>query len=512
MDYKTIKRWPGYYPVFWIIITLIYSLVFITIDFSGNPVSSVKGFFVLASQWCTVALCSAGVIGLIGAWRLIFAIAFPILILCSTILSYFRLTMGIGLTPMGIELALVNNMATWSTVISRELIAVAIIATLISILPVIWRWRYVHPYKSLDYAVLSILIIALPVGIVPRINPAVMARMPYVFYSSTTQYLDNRKHITGHRDTFDRVPVSMTAPKDSIKVIVVIGESLRSDHLQLNGYSRPTTPKLAKEKNLISIPGMYTEPYFTHTSVPRIMTRADSINPDRAYKEQSFISLFRKAGYHTLWISNQDMSTSYAYFMHEADSLIYANSGKSFYDYDRWMDIDMLPHFNREALKHKLNLTVIHSIGSHWWYDAHYDTGCAPFHPTADSRIVSELSHEQMINSYDNTIVETDHFLSELIETIRNRNAILIFISDHGESLGENGIYLHAEDSPELHNPAAFVWWSDKYEHNYPHIIDALRKNAGNRHTTDKIFHSVLDAGQIQTPVHNPKQSFLNHE
>lgn len=512
MDFKTIKKWLGYYPAFWIIISLVYALVFITIDFSGNPISSVKGLFALASQWSIVALCSAGIIGLIGAWRSLFAIAFPILILCSTILSYFRLTMGIGLTPMAIELALVNNMATWGTVISWKLIVVAIIATLISILPIIWRWRYVHPYKSLDYAVLSILIIALPAGIVPRINPAVMARMPFVFYSSTAQYLDNHKHITEYRNTYDRVSVSMTAPTDSIDVIVVIGESLRSDHLQLNGYPRGTTPRLIKEKNLISIPEMYTEPYFTHTSVPRIMTRADSINPDRAYEEQSFITLFRKAGYHTLWISNQDMSTSYAYFMHEADSLIYVNSGKSFYDYDRWMDVDMLPHFNREALKHKLNLTVIHSIGSHWWYGAHYDKNRAPFHPTADSRIISELSREQMVNSYDNTIVETDRFLSGLIESIRNRNAILIFISDHGESLGENGIYLHGEDYPELHNPAALVWWSDKYELKYPHIIDALRTNFSGRHSTDEIFHSVIDAGQIQTPVHNPKQSFLNHE
>lgn len=512
MDLNTIKKWLGYYPVFWIIISCVYAVVFITIDFSGNPISSVKGFFILASQWSIVALCSAGVIGLIGAWRLIFAITFPILILCSTILSYFRLTMGIGLTPMTIELAIVNNMATWATVISWKLIVVAIIATIVSLPPVIWRWRYVDPHKPLDYATLSILIIALPIGIIPRIKPAVMARMPYVFYSSVAQHLDNHQHITQHRDTFDKVPVSITVPTDSIDVIVVIGESLRSDHLQLNGYSRSTTPRLAKERNLITIPEMYTEPYFTHTSVPRILTRADAENPDCAYEEQSFITLFRKVGYYTLWLSNQDMSTSYAYFMHEADSLIYVNSGKSFYDYDRWMDIDMLPHFNRKALKHKLNLIVIHSIGSHWWYDAHYNTEYAPFHPTADSRIVSELSREQMINSYDNTIVETDRFLSELIDTIRGRNAILIFISDHGEALGENGAYLHGEDYPELHNPAAFVWWSDKYEHHYPHIIDALRTNFSGPHTTDEIFHSVLDAGQIQTPVHNPKKSFLNHE
>lgn len=507
-----IKKWLGYYPVFWIINSLFYALIFTTIDFAGSPVSSFKGFLILASQWFVVALCSAGVIGLISSWRTVFAITYPLLILCSAILAYFRLTMGISLTPMAIELAVVNNLNTWATVISRQLVMTAAISLILSIIPVIWRWKYVRPYKSLDYAILSILIIALPGGLIPRIRMAVSYRMPYVFYSSVIQYLDSRKNIAEQRDTYDQIPVDYSAPQDSIDVILVIGESLRSDHLQLNGYDRPTTPRLAREKNLISFPGMYTEPYYTHTSVPRIMTRADSLNPDRAYNEQSFITLFRKAGYHTLWISNQDITSSYAYFMHEADTLLYVNSGKSFYDFDRWMDIDLLPHFSKEAMKHKRNLTVIHSIGSHWWYNAHYDVSSAIFHPTANSRILSELTNEQMINSYDNTIVETDRFLSGLINMIRHRNAILIFISDHGEALGENGNYLHADDYPQLHYPAAFVWWSDTYGLNYPDLINALRKNSPNRHTTDEIFHSVIDAGRINTPVYNPQLSLLKYE
>ena len=509
MKFTTIQKWLGYYPVFWIIISLSYALVFITIDFAGNPISSFKGFLILASQWSVVALCSAGVIGLIGSWRSVFAIAYPLLILCSAILAYFRLTMGINLTPMTIELAVVNNINTWTTVISWQLVIIAIISILISIIPVIWRWNYVRPSRSLDYAVLAILIIALPGGIIPRISSAVLFRMPYVFYSSVSQYLDNRKNISEQRDTFDKIPVEFTATQDSIDVILVIGESLRGDHLQLNGYSRLTTPRLAMEKNLISFPEMYTEPYHTHTSVPRIMTRADSLNPGRAYSEQSFLTIFRKAGYHTLWISNQDMTSSYAYFMHEADTLIYANSGKSFYDFDSWMDIDLLPHFRKEALKHNRNLTVVHSIGSHWWYNAHFDNTSALFNPTADSRILSELTQKQMINSYDNTIVETDRFLSELIRLVRNRNAVLIFVSDHGEALGENGHYLHAEDYPQLHYPAAFVWWSDAYELNYPDLVNALRKNFVNRHTTDEIFHSIISAGRIKTSVYNSRLSFF---
>ncbi len=500
----------GRYSVFWAVVSLLYTLVFVTIDFAGNPMTGFRGFMVLASQWCVVAFCSAGVIGLICAWRALFAVMFPLLVLFSAILSYFRLTMGIGLTPMAIELTVVNDVRTWSTVVSWQLVAVAVISVAVSLVPVIWRWRYVRTRRPLDWAVLSVFIIALPVGVVARIRPAVMSRMPYVFYYSLSQYLDNRRNVAEIRDSFDRVPA--VAEDDSLDVVFVIGESLRSDHLQINGYGRPTTPGLAKERNLVSFPGMFTGPCFTHVSVPRIMTRADSLSPDRAYEEQSFISLFRKAGFRTLWISNQDVTDSYAYFMHETDSLIYANAGKSLYDYDKWMDIDILSHFRREGLRPGRNLTVIHSIGSHWWYKAHYDGKSARFLPDIDSRVVSELSREQMVNSYDNTIVETDRFLTGLIDMLRGRNAVLIYISDHGEALGEDGNYLHGDDYEPLHYPRAFVWWSDEYGRRHSGMIEALRGNAGGRHTTDEMFHSALDAGTVRTPALDPRQSFFRDE
>lgn len=175
------------------------------------------------------------------------------------------------------------------------------------------------------------------------------------------------------------------------------------------------------------------------------------------------------------------------------------------------LDLDILPLVKDDLkeMNHKSNLFVIHSIGSHWYYNTHYPDSLAIYKPEVNSRVLSDLSEEQLINSYDNTILATDDFLSKLIGLFRKRNAILIYISDHGESLGEEGRFLHAVDAPELHIPACFIWYSDKFALNYPEKISALKDNAEKNWSSDIIFHTVLDAGTLSTDVFEPSLSVL---
>ena len=95
--------------------------------------------------------------------------------------------------------------------------------------------------------------------------------------------------------------------------------------------------------------------------------------------------------------------------------------------------------------------------------------------------------------------METDKFIYELIQRLKHSNAILIYLSDHGESLGEDGYYLHAGDRPELHYPACFVWCSDTYKATYPEKINALEANRLKRYRTDFLFHSIIGAASIET-------------
>ena len=100
-----------------------------------------------------------------------------------------------------------------------------------------------------------------------------------------------------------------------------------------------------------------------------MLTGADSIYPERAYNEQSFVTLFKQDGFHTSWLANQESVTTYVYFMNECDTLASANSGKSLYFFEKWLDTDLLPMYRNELKRNPHNkLILMHTIGSYWWY------------------------------------------------------------------------------------------------------------------------------------------------
>lgn len=500
---------PKPFALFWVMCATVYAIVFVGSEFAGSPVAGAKGLISLLMQWVVVGSAAAALIGLMAVNRWIFAVCFPILTGASTIAAYFRLTLGLSLTPTLIDLTVTNDMSTWASVITPQLIMLTIAGLGLGLAAALFRFRHVAPPRHPLVWAAGFLIAAMaPVSFIPRFKAPVIARIPYSFYYACSDYLTNRRAIAENRTTFDRIPA--TAPSDAPTVVFVIGESLRPDHLQLNGYGRPTTPSLSADTAVVSLPKMRTDQLYTHVSVPHIVSRADSLNPDIAYSEQSFISLFRKAGYRTAWLSNQDEVETYAYFMHEADTLVRCNGARSLYAYDKWLDTDLLPAFDDFMQGNGgKKLAVIHTIGSHWWYRSHYPDSLAVFQPEINSRIVSELTQEQMVNSYDNTILATDMFLARLIGRLRGLNAVLIFISDHGEALGENGNYLHGDDYEELHPTACFVWYSSEFARRYPEKTAALRNNAGRPMLTDVMFHSVLDAASISTQVLDPSQSIF---
>lgn len=499
------------FVIFWVVLSLIYAGIYITIDLNDSPFSGFSGFLNISMQWMVLCFVSSGLLSLASVNRYIFAFLFPLLIIVSSIIAYFKLSMGLVFTPACIELAFINDVNTCLSVISWKLIALVIISLVVSILIVIARFKYVKINNTWIFIFMGLAIVSVPF-VVKRFYGAVINRLPYSIIYNIKSYIDNRNIIEEERSTFDNI--SVKAGNNPPDVIFVLGESLRADHVSMNGYSRQTFPNISCDTSVVSFPNVYSEPYFTHTSVPRIMTRADEYDPDIAYSEPSFISLFKKAGYKTIWLSNQDIVSTYAYFMHEADSLIYGNAAKSTYCFDKWYDSDLLPHYSK-LLKNKDDkprLIVIHSIGSHWWYKSHYPDSLAVFKPEIDSRVISDLSREQIINSYDNTILATDIFLWKVIELLRNRNAFLLYVSDHGEALGEDGNYLHANDYEQLHNPAMFVWTSEKYEQLLPDKVKSLRHNKNIKLSTDWIFHSVLDGAELSTDVKNDSLSIFSYE
>ena len=495
---------------FWAAVSLLYCLTVVVIEFHSVPVSNFHSFILSVVKWLVSAVCASGVLMVLCSSRILFAVGFPLLAVFSSVMCYYALTIGISLTAASIEVALVNDATMWMTVISPFLIATIALTAVISAAIAYYRWTRVVPSRrtSLTALVLGLAVMFLPGYFFPRINPSVSARLPFSIYYAFNDYFNNRRAIEENRDTYTNTPVTPApTPPD---IFIILGESLRADHLPQNGYTRNTMPLLSRDTALISFPEVYSEATFTSASVPVLMTKADPADPAAPYNDRSFVTLFKKAGYSTAWFANQSISQSYAYFAHECDSLIYCNGAKSDYSYDKWLDADLLPMISQWSVKAAgPKLAVVHTIGSHWWYKSHYTDRQTRFRPDISNKEIAASTAEQIINAYDNTIIATDEFLAGLFAELRGRNAVVLFISDHGEGLGENGIYLHASDNEATHYPACFIWYTPEYARLFPDKVAAGRRGKDLRHTTEAIFHTALDLGAIETPALDRSKSLL---
>lgn len=492
------------------VVAAAYTVLFTTLEFVGVPVSDLYSLAATGVQWCVVALFTVALLMLLCSGKWLFALTFPLLLTVTSVLYYLHFTLGTRITATSIDIALCNNATMWWSVISPGLIAVFVISLAVGILTAVYRFTKVRQSwrQSAAFAAVGVIGAFCPVLFIHRLAGPVGGRLPYSLYFAPKEYLANRRSVSEVRDTYASVPASASRP--SPDVIVVLGESLRADHLPFNGYPRNTMPRLSRDTALISFPSVYTPYTYTDISLPRILTRADSLREDAAFEDQSFVSLFKKAGYRTAWIANQDLTRSYTYFAHECDTLLYSFDDGSLYSYKPWLDEDILPVFDSLTASlpaRQPRLAIIHTIGSHWWYPSHYRRNQAVFKPEIKHKDVGGLSAGALINSYDNTIIATDEFLSKLFLRLRSRNAVVIFISDHGEGLGEGGVWLHGSEAAPQHEPACLVWYSEAYARQFPEKVRALRENRLVPRDISAIFHTTLDLGGISTPAFDPRSS-----
>ncbi|MCU4176573.1 sulfatase-like hydrolase/transferase [Carboxylicivirga sp. N1Y90] len=300
---------------------------------------------------------------------------------------------------------------------------------------------------------------------------------------------------------------------DSTNVILIIGESLRGDHLGINGYHRNTTPLLA-QRELFTFPQNNSLFGYTSASIPQMLTRADSIQPARAYSEESFISIFRNAEYHTAWLTNQIPDYTYVGIAKACDWYKNVNIKTNDYTDVKCTDkniLDALPLYLNNKSGDK-NLLILHTYGVHWYYKYRYPDEFEKFHPVIHSRSVTDNTREEIINTYDNAVLFVDYFVNEIIETYESQNAIVIFVSDHGELLGENGRWLHTGNHPALYDAACFFWLSDAYKESHPEFSQNLKNNILKPCNNSFLFHTILHAANIKSDIIDYSQSLLSDQ
>lgn len=485
--------------VFLVVISLWSTLAYILPDFLMYPTTGFKGLVYTIGHVILMSIPLFLLFYFFSSYKLLFSVFVPILFLFGSLIAFYSFFYHASITPMIIDATLNNDLGTTLDMISAKLIIWVIINLIIAFIFIKVRYKFIKIKYPILHMILALMLIVIAYNFNPRVKNNFNQHYPFNLYFSFNEYAKLNKSSNQERilpDTINHTPT------DSLVLVFIIGESVRANHLSLNGYNRETTTRLSKQINLVSYPNIYSEYTYTNRSLPHIMTRADSANIELAFSEKSFISLFNQSNFYSTWLANQEAATTYVSFMNECDTLIYANLNKTVYSYSNWLDEDLIPHFDNVLQKENPNkLIILHTIGSHWYYNSHYTEDFEVFKPVTNSKILLQNSEEMIINSYDNSIRYMDYFVNEIIEKIEDKNALLIYLSDHGESLGENGNWLHASGGEELKNPAAFVWYSDEYAEKYPEKIDALKKNKDKRYHTDFLFHSILSAGSIPSKI-----------
>ncbi|MGQ1947971.1 phosphoethanolamine transferase [Geofilum sp. OHC36d9] len=303
---------------------------------------------------------------------------------------------------------------------------------------------------------------------------------------------------------------------DDQVIVLVIGETARRDNFQIYGYKRKTNPRLVEENNLIAFTKFTTCANFTLTSVSQIMSSVGPANYKDVYNELGLIAAFKEAGYKTYWITNQNYSVGSMYSLYSTSADVFKNVSKTLDVSNN--DLVTLPVLD-ECLKDDINrkFIVIHSIGSHYRYNLRYPKEFARFKPEIDGSIsIAENGvkyKSKYINSYDNSILFTDYFLSEIINRLKKDNelSIMMYLSDHGENLYDDKkeLFLHGTPDPsayELEIPM-FVWYSDNYDQN---VINRLNQVKDEKLSSEIVFHTLSDLGGFKTKLHNLKYDLLS--
>lgn len=289
-------------------------------------------------------------------------------------------------------------------------------------------------------------------------------------------------------------------------VVLVVGESLRSDHLGINGYARNTTPRLAAlGPELLSFPDVASTANWTELAVPGIVSLR--VGGQRA----SVLQTFAEAGYRTAWLSNQEPFP----YSRTADVVEHAVGSQ---DYHLRTDANLLPIFTsfvRQAGPRQL--VVLHMIGSHIPYEERYTAASRVYTPTLRDLGVKQplpADKQAAINSYDNTVIETDKFLARVIEVLRaeQRPALLLYTSDHGENLfdDERGLFMHAQKGPTRHDTHVplLAWMNPPYRAAHPALAQALQANRLKKISHAGVFATLLDLGAVGWDGRDGRHSF----
>ncbi|MFN4354521.1 phosphoethanolamine transferase [Parvibaculum sp.] len=294
-------------------------------------------------------------------------------------------------------------------------------------------------------------------------------------------------------------------------MVLVVGETARADHFSLNGYDRETTPLLAV-RDVVSFGEVRSCATSTAESVPCMFSDLgrSGYSPMEAASRENLLDIAVRAGVDVLWLENN--SSCKGVCARVPVKTAWEFSDPAYCSGGECLD-DVLADQLKFALARNENdlLVVFHQIGSHG--PAYYKRSTPDYNafgPICETSEIQSCSQEQIVNTYDNSIRYTDHILADIIDTLTRASdrfdTALLYVSDHGESLGEGGLYLHGLPymfAPDVQKHVPMVFWASPEYRDAVSLDDGcLARGAGTEYSHDNLFHSVLGLLDIRTDAY----------
>ncbi|MFV9876100.1 MAG: phosphoethanolamine transferase [Rickettsiales endosymbiont of Dermacentor nuttalli] len=445
--------------------------------------------------------------------KILYSIVILITFICSTLGAYFVYHYQVRINYYTVVSFLYANKEECLHFINIHFLAYVLLAVIVALYAIALFIKYDNcedAYPKLSFVSMFFVIFAITLG-----------GMDITEHYLPYNYLEGMYRILINNDSNRKInnnveDLSLEQELQNLNVVIIIGESARYDHFHINGYNRETTPNLDKMSNLVSFSKMQACNNFTFHAVPCLLYLNYSEYKPNTIFGPSIIQILNQLNFVSSWIATQGSNSSHEIsFNNIANAAKYKTLIHYYIDKNDVYDLEIIPFLEQKLLQSGNQLIILHTRGSHFHYEWRYTPEFKKFNPICKRKFfnwqIEHCTDNEIINSYDNTILYTDQFIYEVIKKMHDKNAIVVYVSDHGESLGENGVYLHGTKlTPEqLHIPL-FIWASDSFINSNPKKFEALRYNRNKNISYMNIFHTILDCIGVKSSIIDPSMSLCH--
>jgi len=309
--------------------------------------------------------------------------------------------------------------------------------------------------------------------------------------------------------------VGETEGTDDIPYVVfILGESTSRHHMQLYGYGLPTTPKLAAraEAGELVAYEIVTSPHAGTMAVLRtLFSFYDNDANGMWYDYGDLFDILRQAGVYTAWLSNQEASGFYGSIGRtlgeRTDHVAFTSPVAHSIDLAERYDSEVLPLLDEELRERVAEpvpaaFYVIHLMGAHEEFSKRYPPEFARFMPEdeAGRGALEDASARAVRAAYDNAVLYDDAIVDEIIRRFEDKDALVIFISDHGEEVYDTRAQFgHGDETSPWQRDVPMVFWmSNVFRTNHPADVQRIEAARGNHWQSDEMIHTLLDLMHVR--------------